>query len=85
METMYYGKKYGLVYSSTSEKEVNIYADILNKIFSDYNYGKKRTTLQKMRNLILIDHVHSDKKTVHKIFVKKPYDMLVRKYNEKKD
>jgi hypothetical protein len=76
--TTYYGKEYKLVYSSRSRKEANIYASVLNSVFGDYNYGKLRKTLQNMRNLVLIDHVETGGKTTHKVYVKRPYDELVR-------
>jgi hypothetical protein len=77
--TIYYGKEYGLVYSSTVWDKINVYADIINKIFGDYNHGKTRVKLQQMRNLVLIDHNTTNNKTTHNIYVKKPYDKLVRR------
>lgn len=77
--TTYYGKKYGLVYSSTSKQKVQIYADVLNKIFGDYNHGKIRKVLQNINNLILIDNIVRNGKELHLIYVKQPYDKLVHK------
>jgi hypothetical protein len=77
--TTYYGKIYGLVYSSTSEKQSKIYADILNKMFGDYNKGKIRKTLQNMKHLVLVDHVTDNGKTTHYIYVRQPYDKLIHK------
>lgn len=78
--TTYYGKDYGLVYSSPSAKEVSIYADIINKTFGDYNHGKKRVKMQKVKTLILIEHMDMGNSTkIHGIYIKKPYDKLVRK------
>lgn len=77
--TVYYGKTYGLVYSSTSKKKVQIYADVLNKMFGDYNYGKIRKVLQNINNLILIDNTIKNGKELHLIYVKQPYDKLVHR------
>lgn len=78
--TMYYGKKYGLVYKTTSRKEANIYANVLNTTFGDYNAGKTRDKLQKIKHLILVDHIEIDGgKEIHLIYVKQPYDKLIKK------
>jgi hypothetical protein len=76
--TMYYGKQYGLVYSSESRHEINVYANVLNGIFGDYSKGKIRKELQKMRNLILINHVDFGDKIIHYLYVKEPYHKLVK-------
>ena len=77
--TMYYGKKYGLVYASDSKKEANIHAHIINNIFGDYGKGALRTKLQKMKNLVLIDNIINDGSEMHLIYVKQPYDKIVKK------
>ena len=77
--TMYYGKKYGLVYKTTSKKEANIYANVLNTTFGDYNVGKTREKLQMTKHLILVDHIEQEGKQTHLIYVKQPYDKLVKK------
>lgn len=78
--TMYYGKKYGLVYISRSKKESDIYAHILNTSFGDYNKGKLREKLQRMKHLILVDHVERNGEQIHLIYVKQPYDKIVKKF-----
>lgn len=77
--TMYYGKKYGLVYKTTSKKEADIYAHVLNTTFGDYNVGKTRGTLQRMKNIVLVDHIEKDGEKLHLVYVKQPYDKLVKK------
>ena len=71
--TIYYGKKYGLVYTSKSRSETNIYADVINKIFGDYNKGAIRKKLQNIKTLVITDN---DKDT-YLIYVLQPYDKLV--------
>ena len=69
----YDGKKYGLIYKSKSQTEVNIYADMINKMFGDYNKGLIRKRLQNIKTLVIVDN---DKDT-YLIYVKQPYDKLV--------
>lgn len=77
--TTHHGKTYGLVCSSTSRTKINIYADILNKKFENYDYGKIKKVIKNNRNLILVDHITKSGKEYHLIYVKQPYDKLVHK------
>ncbi len=77
-KTKYYGKSYGMVYSSTDRKVANVYADLLNKMFGDYGEeGTTRKKLQEMRHLVLLDHVTIGKKEHYIIYVKEPYDKKI--------
>ena len=73
--TMYYGKKYTLVFKSKSRSETNIYASVLNKIFDEYDYGHDKKLINKTKNLILIEHNDG----MHLIYIKQPYDKIVKK------
>lgn len=76
---MYYGKKYGFVRVSESKKEADIYAHAINNMFGDYGKGEIRKTLQNIKHLVLIDHVEKDNKISYLIYVRQPYDKLIRK------
>ena len=73
---MYYGKEYGLVFSSTSRKRTNTIAHMLN-IYFKFDYGPKEGTVK--GNVVLLNHDQRENKcVVHQIFVKKPYDKVVK-------
>jgi hypothetical protein len=76
--TKYYGKSYGMVYSSTDRKKANVYADLLNKMFGDYGVGTTRKKLQEMTHLVLLDHVTIENIEHHVIYVKEPYNKKIR-------
>ena len=78
MQTMmYYGKKYGLVFSSTSRRKTNVFASVINNYFR-FEYGKKEGSAP--GTILFINHDVQDNGTImHHIFVKKPYDRLIKK------
>ena len=77
--TIYYGKKYWLVCSSDLRRESDVYAHILNNIFADYGKGVLRVKLQKIKRLILIDHCVNNKEETHSIYIRYPFNALIKR------
>lgn len=71
--TNYYGKKYRLIMTSESRRKINVLAHSLMLYFlEDYEKPTK--------NVVLVIHEEYQKgKISHKLFVKIPYDKVIRK------
>jgi hypothetical protein len=85
--SLYYGKKYRLVFGSASREKINFMAHIIQRYLKqEYGVqgkngkvvGRKKAGLPGM--VLFVNHLEkADGKVIHQIFVKIPYDKVIQK------